>query len=246
MRSEPGQTITGDDILNATAPIALEMPEHWTGEWVCERMIQAFETLRKIAPRGGPKEFGTIWAEYALDYKEVRLRRRAEDGEVAKMEEALAWPARYLNGEALGRRLMRDAVGFWAYHQAMDHDIEPLIRERHQAAWVRAQKIAADANRIVAEKRAEAADRAGKWFMEQLRKREVNWSPSERPEKMAALEHQKELRLDRELAKMVDVKPKASDGANGLCISTRALRDFRRVGYEIIAAGLRRDQVTVR
>lgn len=246
MREEAGQMITGDDILDANVPIALQMPEHWTGEWVCERMIQAFETLRKIAPRGGPKEFGTIWAEYALDYKEVRLRPRAEDGEVAKMEEALAWPARYLNGETLARRLTRDAVGFWAYHQSLDHDIEPLIRERYQAAWARAQKIADDTNRGIAAKRAEEARSAEEWFEKELRRREVNWSRSEREEKIAALTHQKHQRLDRELAKLVDVKPKASDGANGLCISTRALREFRRVGYDIIAAGLRRDQVRVR
>ena len=62
--------------------IEIQMPDHWTGEWVCERMIRAFETLRIVGGRIGPKEYGTCWAEYALDYKEVRLRPRAGFGEI--------------------------------------------------------------------------------------------------------------------------------------------------------------------
>ena len=209
-------------------------------------MIQAFETLRKIGGRVGPKKFGTSWAEYALDYKEVVVRARAGYGEVEMMEEAIAWPGVHLAGETLARRLARDAVGFYCYHKASGHDLEPLIRERYLAALRRATEAANAENARMQARRSEIVADGQRWYAEQLSKREKNWAPSERAEKIRWLEHQRGGRVQDELDKLVPVVPRAKDGANGVCITMAALRDFRKAGFDIIAKALHRDQVPVR
>lgn len=240
------QEITGDDLLDSDGQIEIQMPDHWTGEWVCERMIRAFETLRIVGGRVGPKQFGTCWAEYALEYKEVVVRRRAADGEVQRMEEALAWPASYLNGPTLAHSLSRDAVLLWTSVKAAGGDVQPIIRQRYLEACSRAERAASTTNAGLAARRAQAEEDCRKWFEGQLASREKNWAASERAEKLEALERQRTIRLERELAKLPDVRPKPADGANGRVITDRTLRQFRMAGFDVIARGLRRDQVQVR
>lgn len=240
------QEITGDAILDGDGQIEIQMPEHWTGEWVCERMIRAFETLRIVGGRIGPKEYGTAWAEYVLDYKEVQVRPRAGFGDVERMEQALAWPATYLNGPTLAHSLSRDAVLLWTSVKAAGGDVQPVIRQRYLEATARATRQAETASVQAVAQRAQVEQECRAWFDAQLARREPNWAASERAEKREALERQATIRIERELAKIKEVRPKAADGANGRVITDRALRTFRMAGFDVIARGLVRDQVQIR
>ncbi len=238
--------ITGDDILDSNGKVAITKPEYWTGDWVCERLVQAFETLRKIGGRIGPKEYGTCWAEYALDYKEVKIRQRAGYGEVELMEEAIAWPGKYIPGNRDIDRLTRDAVGLYCAANAAGDDLEPIIKARKDAAMARAMANAAQRNAAIERQRQQIRDNGNGWFEAQRKRMEPTWAASERMDKLAALQNRRDIRVERDLERLQIIVPKPVDGANGRVITMRALLNFRQAGFALISRRLRADQIPVR
>lgn len=237
------QEITGDQLLDSDGPIEIEKPEFWTGEWVCERLIQGYETLRKIGGRIGPKEFGTCWAEYALEYKEVKITRgRAGYMEVELMEEALCWPATYMQGEPV----MADAVQLWTWAKAWGLDIETLVSERRKAAMIEAEKMASSENQIRAAARAKAKAEVGAWAVKEFRRLRDGWAPSEYADKFSALQNRARIRLEREISGIPDVIPRPIDAAKGRVISMTGLRNFRIGGFQLLAERLHRKEIPVR
>jgi len=237
------QEITGDQLLDSDGPIEIEKPDHWTGEWVCERLIQGYETLRKIGGRIGPKAYGTCWAEYALEYKEVKITRgRAGYMEVELMEEALCWPATYMQDQPV----MADAVQLWTWAKAWGLDIETLVSERRKAAMIEAEKMASSENQIRAAARAKAKADVGAWAIKEFRRLRDGWAASEYADKFSALQNRARIRLEREISGIPDVIPKPIHAAKNRVITPRALLNFRIAGFEFLAKRLHRDEIPVR
>jgi hypothetical protein len=110
--------------------------------------------------------------------KRSKLRPRAGFGEVECMEEALAWPATYLNGPTLAHSLSRDAVLLWTSVKAAGGDVQPVIRQRYLEASARATRQAETANAQAAAQRTQVEQECRAWFEAQLARREPNWAAS--------------------------------------------------------------------
>jgi hypothetical protein len=91
------------------------VPAHWTPLFVMERLEEAFRTLRKLPIHAGPRGYVNSMPHHPYDRADLnaqletqelertaRLRNRARispsPAEIARMEEALRWPAAYLSG----------------------------------------------------------------------------------------------------------------------------------------------------
>jgi hypothetical protein len=94
------------------------MENRWTADLVGERLIEAYETVKRLPLRTGPEAFGNSWPEFQTMTKaeqaqllnELQLEGRFQDyyrekmqsrvvpssEEVSRMYEALAFPMRYL------------------------------------------------------------------------------------------------------------------------------------------------------
>lgn len=110
------------------------VPSVWLPEYVGLRLIEALKTLHAIPMRLWPKEFGNAWPAYkhvverfdenareigvSWDDKQARQAEQNRSRvpptahEITRMEEALAWPMRYLQDEdpVVGRTMMRWAL----------------------------------------------------------------------------------------------------------------------------------------
>jgi hypothetical protein len=91
------------------------IPPSWDGPHVGKRLIETLRTLRRMPMVNGPRVFGNGWprwqyewddllaqADMERDQREIleraqnRTRIRPSSVEIAYMEAAIAWPARYL------------------------------------------------------------------------------------------------------------------------------------------------------
>src|SRR6476661_9892745 len=91
------------------------IPEFWDGPHVGKRLIEGFKTLRLLPATGGPRQYGNVWPAYTHDWEDLlaqqtaeldekqksqqaqnRVRLQPTSVEIARMESAIAWPARYL------------------------------------------------------------------------------------------------------------------------------------------------------
>lgn len=93
-------------------------PDDWTPEWVDVRLTEAFATLMRVpAGKIGPATIKTVMPVFAYSQEDrqaqaenpdfERDRRRAmsrhglaSPGEIARMEDALGWPMRFLKNES--------------------------------------------------------------------------------------------------------------------------------------------------
>jgi hypothetical protein len=113
-------------LLDAPAP-----PKRWTGYYVGQRMAEAHATLRRLPMTVRPKEHASMWPNYRHEGVEWahqastgslsdrnRVIRGTSADEVARMNEALAWPMEYLGG----RPELAHAVNEWAFWERIDPD----------------------------------------------------------------------------------------------------------------------------
>lgn len=115
-----------------------ETPLSWTPDHVMTRMVWAFETLDRVRAKVGPTGYGSGWPRYVHEWSDLLAqeepvpgetvsqgeeRRRGErrpitlppsSHEVSLMDEALAWPARYLKVE----RGDDMCLGTWAFRRS--------------------------------------------------------------------------------------------------------------------------------
>lgn len=125
-------------------------PKDWTSAHVAERMVEAFRVIHRLPMVTRPKAFGAMWPEYIHEGVELayqagagtlhqnrgRMIRGTSADEVARMNDALAWPLTYLTSE---RRLAR-ALNEWAFDQSIG-DGSPLDHDALEAATVIADRL---------------------------------------------------------------------------------------------------------
>lgn len=107
------------------------VPSRWDGPQVGKRLIEALQALTRLPAPGGPQMFGGAWPDYVAEFWEQvqyaddeawKAERRAEWNaragksppsavEIARMEHAIAWPARYLGDVPQLLRAVRAVAG---------------------------------------------------------------------------------------------------------------------------------------
>lgn len=99
------------------------VPDHWTPEWVGERMTEAFRTLLSLPVPTRPRAFGNAMPNYlyeAGDYvhqvqggtygDSITVYPGVTTQEVVRMEQALQWPMLYLRGDPPAARAVNIAA----------------------------------------------------------------------------------------------------------------------------------------
>lgn len=133
---DPARLSGGLDVLDREPP-----PPTWTAEHVGYRLIEAHEILRRMPMKLRPAAYGSPWPEYRYEAGDLvhqastgtiemgrgTLRRSASSDEVARCNEAIAWPLLYLSGLnawALG------SLNAWADDPGEEHgrDLPNAIR----------------------------------------------------------------------------------------------------------------------
>jgi hypothetical protein len=122
---------------------ARSVPERWTFYFVNERMEEGFRTLARLPLPTRPRGYINSMPVYLYDRGDLnaqiethelerlaRMRNRVRippsPAEIARMEEALHWPAAYLGGAEF-HHLAR-AVNLGALWSAFDVDIEKRVK----------------------------------------------------------------------------------------------------------------------
>lgn len=107
-------------------------PQRWTADYVGRRMIDAHAVLRRLPMTTRPKEFGSVMPAYVHEGVELAYqagagtlhmgRNRVIGGtsadDVARMNEALAWPMQFLKHDADAARKVNE----WAFWEPMDRE----------------------------------------------------------------------------------------------------------------------------
>lgn len=128
-----------------------DVPLEWTPEHVGARLIEAYETLRLSCGHVGPKAFGNGWPEMMREFADLvdpdaqknhaaersSSRNRPSSETISRMNEALGWPRRFLDGEAL----KADALMVWTYAKALDLDMARLLHLRKKRAMALAEEM---------------------------------------------------------------------------------------------------------
>lgn len=124
-------------------PAEYVVPSIWTGPHVGHRLVEMFETLRRIPMSHGPKQFGCIWPGYRLEWEDflaqicssvevVRARNAARNRvrtfptsvAVSRMEKAISWPGKYIEHKALRMAVQRMALAI-----SLNRDAEWVVHE---------------------------------------------------------------------------------------------------------------------
>ena len=115
----------------------------WDGPHVGKRLVEGLRTLMLMPMPRGPRAFGGHWPAYAHDWADLlaqqeadaeqkqrdqreanRTRLRPSSIEIAHMEQAICWPARYLHSlPQLVRTVKMVAAG-----RSRDRDMEHAAR----------------------------------------------------------------------------------------------------------------------
>jgi hypothetical protein len=107
--------------LNAQAQAS---PERWDADLVGDRIIEGLKVLRRCKGRVAPAGYGSTMPAYVHDWgdklaqaespddDQIRVHIPPTSKELARMEEALAWPMRFLHEHPLEARLV------WAWAMA--------------------------------------------------------------------------------------------------------------------------------
>jgi hypothetical protein len=137
------------DILTGWHPLSGQpapdyVPERWDGPHVGVRLVEALRVLRRMPMNGSPREFGNAWPSYGIEFVDAssfaddpqwkadqaamfnQVRPRPSAAEIAHMETAIVWPARYLSAFP---QLLR-TVGTVALVRSMHRDIDYAARRR--------------------------------------------------------------------------------------------------------------------
>jgi len=137
-------------ILGATGRLSLprlnpprRVPERWTFVHVMERLEEAFRVLRRLPIATRPRGYVNSMPFYVYDRGDLnaqletyelerlaRLRNRVRippsPAEIARMEEALRWPALFLSGPEFHH--VARAVNLGCLWAAADTDIDKALR----------------------------------------------------------------------------------------------------------------------
>jgi hypothetical protein len=137
-------------ILGATGRLSLprldpprRVPERWTFVHVMDRMEEAFRTLRRLPITTRPRGYVNSMPFYVYDRADLnaqletyelerlaRLRNRVRippsPAEIARMEEALRWPALFLAGAEFHH--VARAVNLGCLWAAADTDVDKALR----------------------------------------------------------------------------------------------------------------------
>lgn len=252
--------VTGEDILSGAREVKVHVPERWTPEYAGFRMVEAFKHLRRaFVGRIGPKGAQGYWPEilhdaedlrgHAADYRKqveaqlARDRSQPSATDLARMDEALAWPMRFLASDPI----LADAVTVWAFTAAWEIDQGQFLKARKARALEIAADLARAENAEIERKRREAVQEAKEWAMGQFRKRKVlQRSAVDREAATESIRAQARIRAERALKKLPEVKVNATLGMPGKVLAVSTLGRLRIDGLDLLAERLESARVPVR
>lgn len=139
-----GRVDTDPDRIRSRWSVALldeGVPDAWTATFVGERLTEAFRVLERM-PAGFAASKSGLWPDYqALSRADLnehlqagtlsqfyasrnRVRIPPSSHEIARMEEAIAWPARYLGRDPQ----LAGIVNFWALKADFNEEAPGPVR----------------------------------------------------------------------------------------------------------------------
>jgi len=255
---DPDFGVSGEAILSGLQPVVVYVPKEWTPEYVGVRLVDAYDALSRChVGRIFPKDSAGYWPEiyrtrediqgWADEHrKEVesamaRVRGLPGSVDIARMDEALAWPAEHLRDNAL----TADAVTLWAWTKALGLDVRDILKARKKRAQAIADKIAMDTNAA----RRKAARDAAVMYSKRLY---TNWKVADRePHKQReALDRIQEMAEDRAVSTLKKlggtIKANPTLGMPGKILAPSTLDRVRKDGLDLLAARLRAACVAVK
>lgn len=211
------------------------------------RMVEGFQVLRQMPTTFGPKAYGSNWPRMLSEFADLvdpqvrenvrqewaRTRILPDMMEIARMEEAICWPARFLGDFPKGA----DALNLWALCKAGRRKIDPILEDRSEKARALAKIVERELNALRAAKREPAAFDASQWAKMRFR---LSPRTAEAKDRIIA---NAVIRLERELAKkdlLHDVRVRAVDVSPNHVLSEGDLRDKRDLAAQLIADKLAR------
>jgi hypothetical protein len=250
--------VTGEAILAGRQDVVVHVPKEWTPEYVAVRLLDAYDSLRRcsvgrIYPKGDagfwPEIYRTNedvlgWAdEHRKEVEAAMARSRGRPGSVdlARMDEALAWPAEHLRDSPL----LADAVTLWAFTTALEIDVKGFLHQRKKRAQGRADVIAKETNAV----RRTAARDAAVAFSKKLY---VQWKVAERPphkqrEALDKIQARAEQRAVSELKRLGGlVKANPTLGMPGKVLAPSTLDRLRKDALGLMAERMRAARVPVK
>jgi hypothetical protein len=128
-----------------------DLPLIWTPEHVTTRLVAAYDALHRMRQVVGPSTRSGFWPEVLLDdmqlrdqdrkAEKVRAQSRARalptSHEIELMDEALAWPLRFLQDSAK----QADALTLYCACKATEREIEPILKVRRHKAVTSARTM---------------------------------------------------------------------------------------------------------
>jgi hypothetical protein len=231
--------------------IGQEEPVIWTPEHVGDRMVAAYDVLGRLPISIWPKGAKGYWPDILRDEFELRDQNRVAERDARnrraraapsatehdEMNEALAWPMRYLTPEALSLRhranaaILADSISIWALYTAREWDMQAYLAERNKQARARARAMTlrGDARRAVAREITE-------WANDKILALGSLRTPS---------------RIDRiQRAAQTMFKERAAPAPHvampGKALNEQSLNKWRKRAMGLICDALRRERVPVR
>jgi len=255
---DPDSSVSGEAILSGRQAVVVHVPKEWTPEYVGVRLLDAFDSLRRCSVgRIFPKDAEGFWpevyrthedilgyaAEHRKDIESSIARNRARPGaiDLARMDEAIAWPAEHLRDNAL----LADAVTLWAFSTAVGADVRDILHRRKKRAQEIADRIAKEMN----ERRRKEARDAG---VAHAKKLYNDWKVAARPphKQREALDNIEQKAADKAVSTLKKlggtVKANPTLGMPGKVLAPSTLDRLRKEGLDVLAARLRAAGVAVK
>lgn len=240
-----------------------DIPLAWTPEHVGARLIEAYETLRISSGHVGPKAFGNGWPEMMREFADLvdpdaqknhaaersSSRDRPSSETISRMNEALGWPRRFLDGEPL----LADALMLWTYAKALDLDMARLLHSRKKRATALAEEMERRANAPV--RQHDTRSIAHQWRVEARRQCAVEaaaWA-NERLQGQPADQHVATREQARERfatrcreLNCLPLRFQPKDAMPNRVMARTTLDRLRKQAMQIVATRIRRAGVAVR
>jgi len=229
---------------------AEDLHDTWTPKRVRERMVEAFDVLRRIPVRIGPQAFGSNWPQVLQEFADLidkqawwQRQSEAERGgwrrptidEISRMEEAIGWP-----GEHVEAAIQRDALNVWAMADAWSLNLAGIMRARAKAAADLARVMERDENARRRAARAQEAARVAAWGNARLDRSDGSAEARERIRANAMI------RLSREVEDLRPVLVKPSQAMPDKVLSRTSMDRHGYRAMMAIAVGLEAKGARVR
>lgn len=132
------------------------VPTRWTAYHVAKRLLDAYRAVEVSTRVPAPKAFGAAWPEmrrewadlldadarrnHAADFESTVARARARPNsiEIEKAEEAILWPATFLDPDSPEC----DALNLWTLASATGRDVSKVLAKRRARADAMIEAIA--------------------------------------------------------------------------------------------------------